>query len=108
MSFVEATIEPGRKHLGDGIMLEVGKLPKVLVILVESKSISVSEAKSEMRQFLATRYPADLEGSQAAATEEVLSIDGLPSDLEGEIEWDLADLTEGTSMGGLASMHGPY
>lgn len=46
--------------------------------------MSLAEAKSQVRQFLTTRYLADPEHSPAAAREEVVNIDVLAGDLESE------------------------
>lgn len=56
--------------------------------------MSLSETKSQVHQFLATRYPAYFEEYPAAALEEVASNEVLASDVEGEVDWYLADLTE--------------
>lgn len=44
--------------------------------------MSTEEVKSQMRQFLAAQYPADLEKSPAGAPEEVASIEVLAGDLK--------------------------
>lgn len=72
-------------------MLTDYMLLKVPVILMEGVSMTLSEAKSKVRQFIAAQYPADLENSSTAAPKEVGSIDLLTSDLEGDADSDLAD-----------------
>lgn len=46
--------------------------------------MSLSEAKSQVRQFLAARYPVNLGYSPAGAPEKGAMIDVLISDLENE------------------------
>lgn len=70
--------------------------------------MSLSEARWQVLQFLATQYPADLEGSQAPAPEEVARINFLNGDLEGKADWDIRDLTEGPNLGSQASIGGDY
>lgn len=54
--------------------------------------MSMLEAKSQVHQFFAPRYPVDLEESLAAVQEEVASIDVPASDLAGKASWDLSVL----------------
>lgn len=61
-----------------------------------------------MPQFLAARYPADLEKAPAVALQEVTSVDVLAGDLEDEADWDFANLTAGPDLGSRASIHGNY
>lgn len=55
--------------------------------------MSISEAKSKMRQMLAGWYPADLEKSPAAPLEGMESINVLAGDLEDDPDWDVVGLT---------------
>lgn len=55
--------------------------------------MSLSDMRSQNRQFLSPRYTADMEESQAAAPEDLASIYVLASDLEGEAYGHMADLT---------------
>lgn len=57
------------------------KLPEVPVISVEGESISLSEGKSQVLYFLATRNLANLEKSPAVAPEEMASINVLAGGL---------------------------
>lgn len=66
------------------------------------------EAKGQWRQFLEAQYLTDLEEPPAADPEEVISIDGLASDLEGEAEWESANWTGGLYIGSEASILGEY
>lgn len=66
MNFVEATVKPGRKSLNDGAVVEDRKLPEVPVIVVDGDPVSPSEEKPQVRQVLASRYPAYPEGSLLA------------------------------------------
>lgn len=58
---VGANVEPGQKRLNDGAALADHKHPERLGISLEGALMSLLEMKSHGRQFLATRYPADLE-----------------------------------------------
>lgn len=70
--------------------------------------MSLLDAKLQAHQFLAARYPAYPEGSPAVALDEVCSIDVFAVDLEGEVDWDLADLTGVPDLGSQASIGGNY
>lgn len=84
MSCVEASVEPGRKHQNNEAGLADCRVPEVPVVMLEGESMSLSEEKSKVRQFLAIQYPADLEESPVAAPEEAASIGVFAVDLEGE------------------------
>lgn len=99
MSCVEAFVEPGRKRVCGGVLLAGRKVPEVPGTLVEGESMSLLEAKSQVCQFLATRYLADLEEFPAAAPEEVESVDMLAGNLECQAIWYLADLMGGPDIG---------
>lgn len=90
---VQATDEPGRRGRNHGAVLADHKLREVPVIFVEGESISLSEVKLGVHQFLAAQYPAILEEPLARASKEVASIEVLANDLEGEPDCDLANLT---------------
>lgn len=77
MSCFEATTRPSRKHLNDGAVLADCRLPEVPVIFVECECVSIYEAKSQVCQSLAVRYPDDFEEFPAAAHEERTIIDVL-------------------------------
>lgn len=95
---VGATGEQSPKRLNEGAKLTHNKLLEVPVTLVEGASRSLSEVKSEGRQFLSTRYLADFEESPVAAPEKLVSIDVLASALEGAAGWNFAELTEGPEL----------
>lgn len=99
VSWDEATVEPGRNCLNNGAALTDLKLPKVPAIFVKGESTSLSEGKLLVSQFFAPQYPADPEESSVVALEEPESIIMLAGDLEGEDDWDLADLTNGPDLG---------
>lgn len=80
-------------------MLEDSKLADVPVILVEGKSISLSEAKSQVPQFLVVRCSVNRKESPAAAVEGVASIDVLTGDLKDKADWTLAGLMGGPNLG---------
>lgn len=67
----EATVRAGLKSLNDGVVLGDCNLPEVPVILEEDKSMSLSEAKSQVHQFSVTWYPSGLGEFPAAAPEEL-------------------------------------
>lgn len=71
------------------------KIPEIPVIFVEGASVSVSEVKSQVHPFMATQYSTKVEESPAAAPNEVASIDVHTGDLEGKVDWHLANLTGG-------------
>lgn len=50
----------------------------------------------------------DLEESPVLASEGVASIDVLTCDLDGEVDWDLADFKGGPNSGSRASTRGNY
>lgn len=67
MSCVDATVEPGVKHVNVGPALVDRELKEVPVVFVKGESMFMSEAKSQVLQFWATGYPARLENVLAAA-----------------------------------------
>lgn len=83
-------------------------LSNVPVLCVNGKSMSLSEAKTEGRQLLAARYPADHEESLPVGSEEVVSINLLDRDLSCEADRDLDTLTRGPDIGSQASIGGEY
>lgn len=91
MSDVEATVEPNPKCFNDGTVLANYKLPEVPVLIAEGVSLSLSDAKSILRQFLEATYPASLEKSPAADFEGMESIDMFGDDQEDEADWNWAD-----------------
>lgn len=70
VSCIEATADPGRKHLNDSAVLADGKLLEVPLILVEDASMSLSKEESQGRQFLSAQYPGDVEEYPARAFSE--------------------------------------
>lgn len=71
-----------------------------------NQSILLSEAKSQVRQFLATRYRAGLEESPTVDPEERASIEVLTGELEDKADWNLAELTESPDLCSLARIRG--
>lgn len=69
-SCVEATIELGRKRVIDGAVLVYRKLLEVVVIFEQCELMSLWGAKSQVRQMLVARYPANPEESLAVALKE--------------------------------------
>lgn len=61
--------------------------------------MSLSEAKSQVRQFLKTKNSGDLEESLIAALDEVASIEGHSSDLYSEADCNLAYFTGDPDLG---------
>lgn len=70
--------------------------------------MSLSKAKSQFCQFLASLYPANLEESLTAALEQVTSIDMLSGDLYGDVDWDLPDIIGVPELGIQACIPGDY
>lgn len=70
--------------------------------------MSLSEAKSQVRQFSAAQYLADPEGSQEAALEEVANVYVLAGDLDDEADWDMAYSTGGSNLSSQDSILGDY
>lgn len=66
----------------------------------------LSEARSQVRQFLVARYHTTLTESASETPEEVVSINVLARDLEGETDWKLADSTKGSDFGTRATTRG--
>lgn len=83
------------------------KLLDISVILVEHESISLSEAKLQVRKFSAARYPADFEESAGASPEELSSIDVLAGYLQSEAAWDLDDFAT-PELDSPVTVHGNY
>lgn len=77
MHCVEETVDPGRERQNDGTEMVDREVPEVPGIFLEADSMSLSEESSQVRSILATRHPADLQESLAAAREKVRSIDVL-------------------------------
>lgn len=73
----------GLKRQRDGAMLINRNLPEVPIFFVEGESKSLSEASSQVHQFMAAQYRASLEEHLAAASEEVANIDVL------QVTWTL-------------------
>lgn len=69
------------------------KITKVLGIILECDSVYLPPAKMQGRQFLGTRDSADAEELPGEDLEGVASIYLLAGDLDGEMDWSLADLT---------------
>lgn len=90
---VDASVELGWKRENYGAVLVVGKVQDAPVIFLDGESMYPSEMKSQVRELLATRDPADLEESLPVAPEEVPNIEGLASGLDWEADWDLANLS---------------
>lgn len=88
VSNVESNVEPGRKPLKDGAVLTDHELPEVPVFFVKGEFMFLLEAESQVRQSLATWYPADLGEYPVAAPKGVGSIDVFADDLEGKADWD--------------------
>lgn len=90
------------------MLLADRKLPEVPAFFIEGNSMLLSEAKSQVRQILEAWYPADLEESLVGTPEEGASSDVLASDVKGESDWDLADLTRRLDLGSRAKIRGDY
>lgn len=75
-------------------MLADRKAPEVPEIFLEAEAMSLSEERSQVRQFLATRYSAGLKESLGEAPEELTSMEVLSCDLDVGTDWDLAVLME--------------
>lgn len=67
MSCTDASVNQGPKGQIDGAGLADRKVSEVPVIFLEGKLISRLEARSQVRQFIATQNLAGLEQSLAAA-----------------------------------------
>lgn len=100
--------EQGGNYLCDGVTLPNRKPPEVPVIFVEGLSMSQSQGKSPVRQFLAALYLVDLEESPAVTLEEVASIDLLAGAMESTADWNLGNLTRGRDLGSLPIFCGNY
>lgn len=79
---VESTVEPGRQYLNEGATMTDCKLMEWPIIFVKGESMTLWEAKSQLRQLFATRYRADLEECSAVAPEEVVRTNMLAGDLK--------------------------
>lgn len=75
-------------------MLVDRRVPPVPDVFVDGESLFMLETKLQVRQFLGSRYPGDLEKSSAAAPDGVASTDGLAGELEGEADRHLAYFLE--------------
>lgn len=84
-------------------MLADLKLPKVSVIFVNCQSMFLSEERSQALQFLAARYPTDLENSLMAGPEEMVNIDVFADNLGCEADLDLLSLAAGPDFGSTSS-----
>lgn len=71
----------------------------VLLFSLEGKSISLSEAKSQVCQLLATKYIAVLEESRAAAPGKVVNMTVVADDVKCEADWEFTYLTGGPYLG---------
>lgn len=80
------SVEPRRKRKDNNAVLANRTVPDVPVIFLDLKLISLSGAKSPVRQFLVTCYPLDLEKSQGAALEGGASIEELARVLDSEAD----------------------
>lgn len=80
-------------------MLVNCKITEVPVILGECESTSLSEAKTLVRQLLATQYPAKHEESPVPDFQEVATIDMLAGDLDAEADRHLDDFTGSRDLG---------
>lgn len=63
LSCEEAIFEPGQKCQKNGAVLADRNVPEVPEIFFDGEAISLSEAKLQVHQVSATRYPADIEKS---------------------------------------------
>lgn len=70
--------------------------------------MSLSWVKTQMRQFLTTRCPADSEESTITAPQEVVTIDVPAGDLKGDADWDFADLIGGSNVDSRTSIRCDY
>lgn len=70
--------------------------------------MSLLDANLQEHQYLAARYPTNLEVFPAAAPSEMASIDLLVRALEGEADWDLAGLIGGLNLGSRPCIGGNY
>lgn len=73
---------------------------------MDGESMTLSEAKSKVLQFLMTCCTINLEKSLAAAPEQVVSIYVLAGDLEVASHWHLADFMRGLYFGSKAHIRG--
>lgn len=105
MRSIEATLE---QYLNYRAVLADRNLPEVPVIFVKGESMSLLEAKWQVREFLVFWNPVDLDESLEAASENVVTISGISSDLQGGVDWYLADSTVGPDLGRPASICGDY
>lgn len=69
------------------------------MIFLDGEKVSLSEAKSQVCHFLATRYPVNVEDSPVAALKEVENIDRFANDFDDEADWYIADFTERPDLG---------
>lgn len=70
--------------------------------------MSLSEANSQVRQFLTIWSYEELGESPPGAPEKAASIDVLPGDLEGVAVWYLPDLVGSPNLRSGASIYGDY
>lgn len=88
-----------RRCVTHGTVLADLELPKLPAVLVEGGSVCLSKEKSQVHQFLASLYLANLKESLAAAPKAVGSIFILFDDLDGKADWYFADSTGGLELG---------
>lgn len=100
VSNIESAVEPGRKHINDGAVLTDRTISEVPVIFLEGEPMSLSEARLKVCQFMATQNPSALDKYLVLTTDEVVGIDVLVGDLEGEADWDFANSTRGPKLCG--------
>lgn len=74
------------------------------MIFFEAELKPFSEGKVQRRGFWAIQYPANIEETQVGAAGEVAIIDVLNDAFNGEVDWDLANLTWGTDLGSSVSI----
>lgn len=75
------------------------KAPKIPELFLEDESKALSEASSQVCQFPATRYPANLQYSMVVALDELRDMDVPTSRLDGE-----SNFTRGPYLGSWASV----
>lgn len=97
MCCVKASVDSCQNRQIDGKELADCKNYDVPMIFLEGESMAVSEAKSQVRQFLMTQYLAGPEESMVPAFEDLANINVLADDINHEADSDLNNFSRGTS-----------
>lgn len=79
-------------------MLADPKPPEIPAVSLQDVSLSFLKVSSQVRQFLVTQYPADIEENSVTAPEEVASTEVLDGILDNKVYWDLTSLTGGLDL----------